>query len=57
MRRFATATLALADIKETSKHLGVTINDLVLAISAGALRHCCCAMTAMPTIRCWRRCR
>ena len=37
-RRFATATLALADVKETGKHLGVTINDLVLAISAGALR-------------------
>lgn len=37
-RRFATATLALADIKETSKQLGVTINDLVLTISAGALR-------------------
>ena len=37
-RRFATATLALTDIKETSKPLGVTINDLVLAMSAGALR-------------------
>ncbi len=37
-RRFATATLALADIKQTSTQLGVTINDLVLAISAGALR-------------------
>lgn len=37
-RRFATATLALADIKATSKQLGVTINDLVLAISSGALR-------------------
>ncbi|MGV0714325.1 wax ester/triacylglycerol synthase family O-acyltransferase [Mycolicibacterium sp. XJ662] len=37
-RRFATATLALADIKETGKHLNVTINDMVLAISAGALR-------------------
>jgi diacylglycerol O-acyltransferase len=37
-RRFATATLSLADIKQTSKHLGVSINDLVLAISAGALR-------------------
>lgn len=37
-RRFATATLALTDIKATSKQLGVTINDLVLAISAGALR-------------------
>ncbi|MFN8032476.1 MAG: wax ester/triacylglycerol synthase family O-acyltransferase [Mycobacterium sp.] len=37
-RRFATATLALADVKETSKNLGVTINDLVLATAAGALR-------------------
>ena len=38
VRKFATATLALADVKETGKHLGVTINDLVLAMSAGALR-------------------
>ena len=37
-RRFATAALSLADVKETAKHLGVTINDMVLAISAGALR-------------------
>ncbi len=37
-RRFATATLALADVKGTAKHLDVTINDMVLAISAGALR-------------------
>jgi diacylglycerol O-acyltransferase / wax synthase len=37
-RHFATATLALADVKETSKKLGVTINDLVLSMSAGALR-------------------
>jgi WS/DGAT/MGAT family acyltransferase len=37
-RRFATATLALGDIKETSKQLDVKINDLVLAISTGALR-------------------
>ena len=37
-RKFATATLALADVKETGKHLGVTINDMVLAISSGALR-------------------
>src|SRR6476619_7759783 len=38
LRRFATATLALADVKETAKALDVTINDMVLAISAGALR-------------------
>jgi diacylglycerol O-acyltransferase / wax synthase len=37
-RKFATATLALADVKETGKQLGVTINDMVLAISTGALR-------------------
>jgi diacylglycerol O-acyltransferase len=37
-RKFATATLALADVKQTGKHLGVTINDMVLAISSGALR-------------------
>jgi diacylglycerol O-acyltransferase / wax synthase len=37
-RRFATATLALADVKQTSKHLQITINDVVLATAAGALR-------------------
>jgi diacylglycerol O-acyltransferase len=37
-RRFATAALRLADVKETAKALGITINDLVLATSAGGLR-------------------
>ena len=37
-RRFATAPLSLADVKETGKHLGVTLNDIVLAMAAGALR-------------------
>ncbi|CAJ1509930.1 WS/DGAT/MGAT family O-acyltransferase [[Mycobacterium] burgundiense] len=37
-RRFATASLSLADVKETKAQLGVSINDLVLALSAGALR-------------------
>lgn len=37
-RRFATAPLSLADVKETAKHLGVTLNDVVLATAAGALR-------------------
>lgn len=37
-RRFATATLALADVKATGKKLGATINDMVLAMSSGALR-------------------
>jgi WS/DGAT/MGAT family acyltransferase len=38
IRRFATAPLALADVKATAKELGVTINDIVLAMVAGALR-------------------
>ncbi|CAN3128348.1 Putative diacyglycerol O-acyltransferase Rv0221 [Mycobacterium sp. smrl_JER01] len=37
-RRFATAPLALTDVKETARHLGVTLNDIVLATAAGALR-------------------
>ena len=37
-RQFASATLALADVKQTSKQLGITINDMVLATAAGALR-------------------
>jgi diacylglycerol O-acyltransferase / wax synthase len=37
-RRFATAPLALSDVKETAKHLGVTLNDVVLATASGALR-------------------
>ncbi|TPG37394.1 WS/DGAT/MGAT family O-acyltransferase [Mycolicibacterium hodleri] len=38
VRRFATAPLALVDVKEAAKALGVTINDIVLATVAGALR-------------------
>ncbi len=37
-RTFASATLALTEFKDTKNHLGVTINDLILATSAGALR-------------------
>jgi diacylglycerol O-acyltransferase len=37
-RSFASATLPLADVKGTGKRLGATINDMVLAISTGALR-------------------
>jgi diacylglycerol O-acyltransferase / wax synthase len=38
VRTFATATLSLAEIKETAKHLDVTFNDIVLAMAAGGLR-------------------
>jgi len=37
-RTFATATLSLAQVKETSKQLRITINDVVMAMAAGALR-------------------
>jgi len=37
-RTFASATLELAEVKAIGKGLGVTINDMVLAISTGALR-------------------
>jgi diacylglycerol O-acyltransferase / wax synthase len=37
-RTFATATLSLAQVKETGKHLQITINDMVMAMAAGALR-------------------
>ena len=37
-RTFATATLSLAQVKETGKQLHITINDVVMAMAAGALR-------------------
>jgi diacylglycerol O-acyltransferase / wax synthase len=37
-RRFATATLPLADFKATAKALGITMNDVVLTMAAGGLR-------------------
>ena len=38
VRTFASETLPLQDAKQTAKQLRVTINDVVLAIAAGALR-------------------
>jgi diacylglycerol O-acyltransferase / wax synthase len=37
-RTFGTAALSLSDVKRTANKLGITINDLVLATAAGALR-------------------
>ncbi|MEO3760167.1 wax ester/triacylglycerol synthase family O-acyltransferase [Mycobacterium sp. B14F4] len=37
-RTFATASLSLAEVKETAKALGVTFNDIVLATATGGLR-------------------
>ncbi len=38
-RQFATVRLKLADVKATRTHLGGTVNDVVLALCAGGLRH------------------
>jgi diacylglycerol O-acyltransferase len=38
VRTFATATLPLAQVKQTCKQLGITVNGSVLAMAAGALR-------------------
>jgi diacylglycerol O-acyltransferase len=38
VRKFASATVSLTEVKETAKHLGVTFNDMVLAMAAGGLR-------------------
>ncbi len=38
-RRFAFGSLDLADVKEIKKQFGVTVNDVVMALCAGALRH------------------
>ncbi len=38
VRTFATASLALNEVKETAKRLGVTFNDIVLSMAAGGLR-------------------
>ncbi|MDT5092563.1 MAG: diacylglycerol O-acyltransferase / wax synthase [Mycobacterium sp.] len=37
-RTFATAAIALAEVKETAKKLDVTFNGVILAMAAGALR-------------------
>jgi WS/DGAT/MGAT family acyltransferase len=38
-RRFATVRFDLADIKDIKNHHGGTVNDVVLALCAGGLRH------------------
>ena len=38
-RHFATVRMDLADVKAVKEHLGGTVNDVVLAVCAGGLRH------------------
>ena len=56
-RTFATATLSLAQVKETGKHLQITINDMVMAMAAGALRALLLRYDARPTSRSSLQCR
>ena len=57
-RHFATVRLDLADVKAIKSRLGGTVNDVVLAICAGGLRHLLLARgDALPDGACGRRCR
>lgn len=47
-RRFAFASLPLADVKAIKNALGVTVNDVVLALAAGALRRWLAASRDLP---------
>jgi diacylglycerol O-acyltransferase / wax synthase len=47
-RVFATASLPLADVKALAKSCGVTINDVMLAVCAGALRRYLAEHAALP---------
>ncbi len=47
-RRFAFRSASLADVKATKSLLGVTVNDVVMAVCAGALRRYLEAHEALP---------
>jgi WS/DGAT/MGAT family acyltransferase len=48
-RAFATASIPMADIKAVGKGLGATVNDVVLAVTSGALRRYLKAHRALPS--------
>ena len=50
-RVYATCSLSLAEVKKVAKSRGATINDLVLALSAGALRRYLIEHNALPRRR------
>ena len=47
-RHFATVRLDLADVKAVKPRLGGTVNDVVLALCAGGLRHLLLAAATTP---------
>ena len=48
-RRFAYRSAALADVKALKTHLGATVNDVVMAVTAGALRRYLDEIGELPT--------
>jgi len=48
-RRFAIGSVPLDDVKEIKNRLGVTLNDVVMAVCAGALRRYLEGHDALPT--------
>lgn len=48
-RRCAFTTISLADVKRIKNHFGVTVNDVVVAITAGALREWLLVHDELPT--------
>ena len=48
-RHFATVRMDLADVKATKARLGGTVNDVVLAVCAGGLRHLMISRGEQPT--------
>lgn len=47
-RRFAYGSISLTDAKRVKKHFGVTVNDVVVTVAAGALRRWLDARDALP---------
>ena len=49
-RRFSFGSLPLADVKSVKNHFGMTVNDVVMALTASALRRWLLDHDALPTV-------
>jgi diacylglycerol O-acyltransferase len=47
-RRFAFGDVSLSDVKQIKNHFGVTVNDVVVSLTAGAVREWLLAHDALP---------